>query len=246
MRSTQEWRFWGRQDPMWAVATWKGRQREGANPWTLDDFRAAGRSDCADIMRHWDHYGRLSGGTCIEIGCGSARLTLPLLGYFDRVLGIDVSPDQLDLAREVLGAEVWRVDFKLVDSPSVDVAPGSCSGMISTHVFQHLSSYSGIVAYLRATFDALKPGASICFQTPVPGADKGDVPSRRYRAFQFVATRARRLAGRYSFMEYNRYPANRIVSTLQSIGYRDVEVRIFALTTTGFRQSFFFARKPVL
>lgn len=229
---------------MWAVATWKDRERSGANPWTVDDFRAAGRSDCADIMRHWDHYGRLSGGTCIEIGCGSARLTLPLLDHFDRVLGIDVSPDQLDLARQVLGDKVWRVDFRLVDTPSVDAEPDSCSGMISTHVFQHLSSYGGIVAYLRATFGALIPGASICFQTPVPGAEKGDVPSRRYRAFDFVRTGLSRLAGRYRFMEYNRYPANRIVATLQSAGFVDVEVRIFPLRSTGFRQSFFFARKP--
>ena len=244
MRSSQEWKFWGRQDPMWAVATWKGREHTGAHPWTIEDFRAAGRSDCADIMRHWDHYGRPSGGTCIEIGCGAARLTLPLLDHFDRVLGIDVSPDQLDLARQILGDKVWRVDFRLVDTPSVDAEPESCSGMISTHVFQHLSSYSGIVAYLRATFAALAPGASICFQTPVPGADKGDVPSRQYRAFDFVRTGLSRLVGRYQFMEYNRYPANRIVSTLQSAGFVDVEVRIFALRSTNFRQSFFFARKP--
>jgi hypothetical protein len=45
-------------------------------------------------------------------------------------------------------------------------------------------------------------------------------------------------------MEYNRYPANRIVATLTDIGFTDVEVRIFRLTSTNFRQSFFFARKP--
>lgn len=73
MRSTEEWKFWGRYDPMWAVATWKGRERDGAQPWTIGDFRASGRSDCADIMRHWDHYGRKRGGVCIEIGCGSGE-----------------------------------------------------------------------------------------------------------------------------------------------------------------------------
>jgi SAM-dependent methyltransferase len=239
-----EWKFWGRHDPMWAVATWPDRGRTGNNPWTIDDFRASGRSDCADIMRHWDHYGRMKEGTCIEIGCGSGRLTSALLDHFDRVLAIDISPDQVELATTVIGERVTRVDFRLVDAPEVDAPPASCSGMISTHVFQHLSSYDSMETYLRKSFAALKPGASICFQTPVPGAQKGDVPSLKYRAYEFVATRLYRAIGRLRFMEYNRYPINRIVRTLTSIGYENVEVRIFRITATQFRQSFFFARKP--
>ena len=243
MRSSEEWKFWGRFDPMWAVATWKGRERDGAQPWTIEDFRASGRGDCADIMRHWNHYGRFEGGVCIEIGCGSGRLTSALLDHFDRVMAIDISPHQVQLAREVIGDEVSRVDFSIVDSPEVDAEPGSCSAMISTHVFQHLSDYSGIEAYLTETYRALAPGASICFQTPVPGAEKGDIPSRAYRVFDGARTRLSRAMGRYRFMEYNRYPANRIVQTLTDIGYRDVEIRIFRITLTNFRQSFFFARK---
>ena len=242
--STAEWKYWGRHDPMWAVATWKDRERDGSNPWTIDDFRASGRSDCADIMRHWDHYGRLRDGTCIEIGCGAGRLTSSLVDHFDRILAIDISPDQIELAHEVVGERVSRVDFRLVDRPQVDAQRDSCSGMISTHVFQHLSAYDGMVAYLTETYAALRPGASICFQTPVPGAQKGDIPSLQYRAFDFVRTRVRRVTGRLRLMEYNRYPANRIVDTLASIGYEKIEIRIFAITATQFRQSFFFARKP--
>ena len=87
---------------MWAVATWDGHQRDGVRPWTVDDFRAAGQSDCADIMRQWNQYGRITGGTCIEIGCGSGRLTSALLDHFDRVLAIDVSVDQVELAKRVV------------------------------------------------------------------------------------------------------------------------------------------------
>ena len=230
---------------MWAVATWNGRERDGANPWTIDDFRASGRGDCADIMHHWDHYGRLSGGTCIEIGCGSGRLTSALLDHFERILAIDISADQVDLAREVIGSRVSRVDFSLVDKPRVDAPRASCSGMISTHVFQHLSDYEGIATYLRESYAALLPGASICFQTPVPGAQLGDVPSLQYRAFDFVRTQISRAVGHLRFMEYNRYPIRRIIDTLTGIGYENIEVRIFRITLTNFRQSFFFARKPL-
>lgn len=44
MRSTTEWPFWGRHDPMWAVATTEGRERDGPNPWTIDDFTRGGPS----------------------------------------------------------------------------------------------------------------------------------------------------------------------------------------------------------
>jgi len=243
MRSTAEWRFWGQHDPMWAVATWEGREHDGPHPWTIDDFLAAGRSDCADIMRQWNEYGRIDGGTCVEIGCGSGRLTSALLDHFDRVLGIDVSLDQIELAKRVLGNSVSRVTFSVVEEPVIDAPPASCSSMISTHVFQHLSDFSGIVAYLRSTHRALEAGASICFQIPVPGADHGDLPSVAVRTFDSVRSRISRALGRRRFMEYNRYPVERIVSTLKEIGFEDVEMRILRLASTNRRQSFFFARK---
>ena len=244
MRSTAEWRFWGRYDPMWAVATWEGRQRDGVRPWTIEDFRAAGQSDCADIICQWNQYGRVEGGTCIEIGCGSGRLTSALLDHFDRVFAIDVSADQIELARRVLAESASRVSFSLVEDPVIDAPPDTCSAMISTFVFQHLSEYSGIVSYLRATHRALEPGASICFQLPAPGDYRGGIPSRAFRTFNSLRSRLSRAVGRRSFMEYNRYPVERILSSLKSIGFEDVEQRIVRLASTNRRQSFFFARKP--
>jgi cyclopropane fatty-acyl-phospholipid synthase-like methyltransferase len=244
MRSTTEWRFWGRHDPMWAVATSKGREHDGPHPWTIDDLREAGRRDCSDIMHHWNNYGRLDGGTCIEIGCGSGRLTSALIDHFDRVLAIDVSPDQVEVAKRLLGENVSRVSFSIVEDPVIDATTETCSAMISTQVFQHFSEYSGIATYLRATYSALQPGATICFQIPVPGADNSELLSPGHRAFDSMWARVRRAIGRHRFMEYNRYPADKIVSTLTEIGFQGVEMRIFRLSSTGRRRSHFFARKP--
>lgn len=246
MRSTAEWRFWGRYDPMWAVATWEGRQRDGLRPWTIDDFRAAGQSDCADIMRQWNQYGRMEGGTCIEIGCGSGRLTSALVEHFDHVLAIDVSVDQIELAKCVLAESASRVSFSVVEGPVIDAPPQSCSAMISTFVFQHLSQYSGIVAYLRATHEALEPGASICFQIPSPGDYRGSLPSLAFRTFDSLRSQISRALGRRCFMEYNRYPVERIVSTLKKIRFEDIEMRVVRLASTNRRQSFYFARKAGL
>jgi len=195
-------------------------------------------------MRRWNQYGRIGAGICIEIGCGSGRLTSALLDHFDRVLAIDVSVDQVELAKRVLGQKVSRVRFSIVEDPVIDAPPESCSAMISTFVFQHLSEYSGIVSYLRATHGALEPGASICFQIPAPGDYRVTLPSRAFRAFNRLRSRVSRALGRRYFMEYNRYPVERIVSTLRETGFQDVEMRVVRLASTNRRQSFFFARKP--
>jgi hypothetical protein len=159
------------------------------------------------------------------------------------VLAIDVSVDQIELAKCVLGQSVSRISFSLVEDPVVDAPPETCSAMISTFVFQHLSEYSGIVAYLRSTHEALEPGASICFQIPVPGDYRVTLPSLAFRTFDRLRSRTSRAFGRRCFMEYNRYSVERITSTLEKIGFQDIEMRVVHLASTNRRQSFFFARK---
>jgi hypothetical protein len=45
-------------------------------------------------------------------------------------------------------------------------------------------------------------------------------------------------------MEYHRSSAELIFKTLQQIGYRDAELRIFDMASNGDAHSFFFARRP--
>jgi SAM-dependent methyltransferase len=245
MRSTLEWKFWGQHDPLWAVATWKDRQANGANPWTPEEFLEAGRVDARGICRHWDHFGRLSGGTCIEIGCGSGRMTSALLDYFDRVFAVDVSPHQIELAKKLLGEKLPRVEFRLVEDPVLDVESESCVAMFSTEVFQHLSEYEGVVAYLRESFRALVPGGSICFHIPVPGAAHGDIPPRWYRSASAIRTRLFRRLGYRRLMEYHRYQPSQVMESLNELGFVDLELRLFKLGSNNVVESFFFARKPL-
>src|SRR5262249_2182681 len=48
-------------------------------------------------------FGRLGGdprgGTCVEVGCGSGRMTGALAERFDRVIALDVSPAMVERAR---------------------------------------------------------------------------------------------------------------------------------------------------
>ena len=70
----------GNAIPLFAVATWPGKERGGAAAWTDEEFYELGRSDWADFLKQWSHYG-LNAGSCVEIGCGAGRITNQLGQY---------------------------------------------------------------------------------------------------------------------------------------------------------------------
>src|SRR5204863_9037774 len=62
-----------------------------------DEFLAAGRRNVARIM---DWLGEEAArGRMLEIGCGPARTAEAFAAVFERVVGVDISPDMLRRAR---------------------------------------------------------------------------------------------------------------------------------------------------
>jgi SAM-dependent methyltransferase len=242
VRSDREWQSWGRIDPLWSVASWPGREIGGVSPWTQEEFLALGASDFEDILRHWRHFG-LVPGTCVEIGCGAGRMTAQLVKVFNTVVALDVSTDQVELARRLLGTKASAVRFYQVHSNTIPLPDSSCTGMFSSHVFQHFSAFAGVVRYLRETFRVLIPSGTVCFHVPVPGAHRRRISELRL-AFHNTSVKIRRWLGMRRIMEYHRYPASTIFETLRTIGYRDTELRVFDMTSNGDAHSFFFARRP--
>jgi hypothetical protein len=53
MKSNQEWKEWGKVDPLFAIASWKDRDKGCSNPWTDDEFYALGKSDWEDFFAQW-------------------------------------------------------------------------------------------------------------------------------------------------------------------------------------------------
>lgn len=239
MRSNREWVFWGKADPLWAVNSIRGKERGASSAWTEEDFLQSGTAYFDDVRRQWQNYG-IGSTHCVEIGCGSGRITNQLLTVFDKVTALDVSPDQLETARRLLGSRAERVNFVLVETAQVPIEAGLIDGMFSCEVFQHFSDFSGIELYLRAVFLKLKPGGTICFQIPVSGL-------HGYGTFRYLVKRAaiavKRVAHVRAIMDYHFYPAARIFKTLRSIGYKDCEMRMFPLADHEDGHAYFFARK---
>jgi ubiquinone/menaquinone biosynthesis C-methylase UbiE len=244
LRSNAEWEYWGRSDPLYAVAAWPGKDRGGARPWNESDFLRLGESDFADIVRHWAHYGMRS-GTCLEIGCGAGRMTGPLLTVFDRVIALDVAAAQIERARQLLAERAQRVAFCLVAGVDVPADTTSCDAVFSTHVFQHLPSFAAVSRYLAETYRVLKPGASACFHIPVAGAHRSARISTAAQAIHNAKTRILRAVGVRRIMEYHLYNPQTVLATLDHLGFADVELRIVPFTSNGDEHSLFFVRRPV-
>jgi ubiquinone/menaquinone biosynthesis C-methylase UbiE len=215
----------------------------GPRPWTAEDFLALGASDFRDILRHWRHFG-LVDAACVEIGCGAGRMTAQLIEAFKEVVALDVSLDQIALARDLLGPEARRVHFYQVREPSIPMPDASCSAMFSCHVFQHLSSFAAVMEYLRESFRVIAPGGTICFHIPVPGAHRGAARSGLRLGLYNLSVTLRRALGARLIMEYHRYSASTIFQTLHAIGFREAELRVFDMRSNGDPHSFFFAHRP--
>ena len=96
--SNIEWKKWGEEDPLYGVASWKGKAVGETAPWTDSAFYTVGKSDWQDALRHWERYG-LSKTRCVEIGCSAGRLTMHMVQSFEQVHALDVSEGMLAYAR---------------------------------------------------------------------------------------------------------------------------------------------------
>lgn len=241
MKSNREWRYWGRVDPLWSVASWPGKDTTGKSPWTPEEFLALGESDFGDVLRHWEHYGLLP-DACVEIGCGAGRMTAQLALAFESVVALDVSSDQIATAQRMLGVRGKNVRFVQVDASTIPLPDASCSAMFSSHVFQHFAGYRGVVEYLTETRRVLRTGGTFCFHVPVPGAHRLGTSSLRLST-RNLALQVMRLLGARRIMEYHRYAPELVFRTLEEIGFKDLELRIFDMKSNRDAHSYFFGRR---
>lgn len=142
------------------VATWYAHS---------DETWAEGtRRDAAYIMARVP--ARLGKGhAALDLGCGAGRLLPALAERFDRVTGVDVSPEMLVQAREVVANDA-RITLELVDGTSLAGLPdGGFDFVLANAVFIHckadvirvlLAEVSRVLApggVLAASFNSSEP-----------------------------------------------------------------------------------------
>lgn len=99
----------------------------------------------------------------VEIGSGLGRVSLALADRFDRVVGVDVSPEMVQRAGELVHDP--RVSFLVGDGASLrGVGDASADLVLSFTVFQHIPRVELIEGYIAEAGRILRPGGLFVFQ----------------------------------------------------------------------------------
>ena len=94
----------------------------------------------------------------LDMGAGSGLLLPALVQRARQVIAVDASPTMLELARETLGGQHERCDFRLGDLEQLPVADAEVDAVVLCMVLHHLSRPA---AALAEAHRVLKPGGWI-------------------------------------------------------------------------------------
>jgi len=113
-----------------------------------------------------------SGGTVLEVGCGTGRILLPVARAGCTVTGLDASELMLERCRELLAAEPAegraRVTLHRGDARAFDL--GARFGLVIApfRVVQHMITIDDQLAFLDAVTRHLEPGGRLVFDAFYP------------------------------------------------------------------------------
>jgi len=181
-----------------ARETWNHLARENAmhfiasnrSEWKEEEFFETGREMASRLLHEMRP--RTGAGTSMcDVGCGIGRLAFAFASYFERVIGLDVSPEMIDRA-------VWyqkqyhmaNVLFRVSNGVDLREVPDSSQDLVVSHlVFLHLTSPELMDQYFHEFSRVLKRGAPAFFDlATVPPGWKGlvlyrikEVRDRLYR-----------------------------------------------------------------
>ena len=250
--SNLEWQAWGGKDPLFGVIPQPGKERDGAHPWTDEEFYETGRKDWSEFRERWERYG-LDRESCLDIGCGAGRLTRSIAEDFKMVHGVDVAEGMIAYARERVGG---NVQLHVTDGVTLPLADASLTAVFSVIVFLHFDRAEHAADYFREIARVLRPGGTIMIQLPLHAwpSNLKPVVRKAYAATYAGYTALRRMKAAYhrlwlsrakwsAFMQSTSYDMDWLDSTLTGIGFRDLETTFFRPKRGGANYSWVFARK---
>lgn len=159
-------RLWRRRESM--RADWDLRARNDASFYicttaaeTPEAFAASGERDLAENVI--DGLPVAADWQVLEIGCGIGRLLRPLSRRVARAVGVDLSRQMIELARDYC-VGFPNVELHATDG-SLEFLPDRRFDFVFSHiVFQHVPRKAYVQRYLRDASRVLKPGGILRVQ----------------------------------------------------------------------------------
>ena len=177
--------------------------------------------------------GATAGSAVLDVACGTGKLAGELaerVGPFGRVVGIDLSPTMIDLARDAF-RDVVQIEFRVGNALSL---PFEDAGFDAATIAFGLRNLADFEAGFRQMARVVRPGGwVVCLELSVP---RPGWWGRTYRAvFRRSAPLAGSLFGRRGAYAYlpaslEDFPApERLARTMRRAGLVDVAYRRLAL-----------------
>jgi 2-polyprenyl-3-methyl-5-hydroxy-6-metoxy-1,4-benzoquinol methylase len=228
-RIRAQWRALGESEPYWSVITddaFKEKNFESNARQFFDSGRSV--ASLVDTFAQRSEM-TISGGVCLELGCGVGRVTRFLAEKFDKVIAVDVSEGNLARCSDYIESSgVANVETVLIHSPRDLVHLPTFDFLFSVIVLQHNPP-----PVQRFVLDALlakaKAGASCLFQTPT------HIPGYRFVVSDYLDTAS-------PIMEMHCLPMPAVFDVLHKHGFGVREV-LMDNWTGGYGSHTFFASK---
>ena len=149
-----DWRELGASQPYWGVLSHPDFRTETITPEGIDAFYSSGKPYIDEIARHLQAATAAGpSGRALDFGCGVGRLSEAMTDYASDVVGLDISPGMLALAR-TRGGKATYTD---------QMPAGPFDWINSFIVLQHIPPERG-EAIIADLLSRLAPGGAVSLQ----------------------------------------------------------------------------------
>jgi SAM-dependent methyltransferase len=161
--SQKYWDGFAATDPLWAVLAFPDKS-DGR--WTVSEFMKTGEREIALLFHRFAELQLPEpAGRGLDFGCGVGRLTQALARRMSHVVGADISPLMIDVARKLNRYPERAQYISTVESGLDTLPPRSFQCIYSNIVLQHVAPDIS-VRYLHEFFRLLAPDGLLIFQLP--------------------------------------------------------------------------------
>jgi ubiquinone/menaquinone biosynthesis C-methylase UbiE len=177
-RSARTWETWAQKDPYFSILS---EPKAVRGKWNLDEFFQTGQDEIDLFFAHCKEVSveLPAGGTALDFGCGVGRLSRGLAERFDSVIGVDISPRMIELAKEHNPGSRFR--FLLNQSSDLTIlADESVDFIYSSIVLQHIP-VPAVKKYVCELYRVLRPGGVMSIHMPSTEAKPGKRPKDTIR-----------------------------------------------------------------
>lgn len=145
MSTDKDWEKWGASDPYFGVISSDKYRKNNLTSDSREEFFSSGVEHVNYVLEliNKNFNKSFEPDSVLDFGCGVGRLAIPFANIAKNVLGVDISPSMLEIAKKnSADRSVENIDF-IISDDALSKVVGSYSLIHSYIVFQHIPKSRG-------------------------------------------------------------------------------------------------------